>query len=412
MAVNYRLGSNAYDQDFDFVETYVQFANGTITEDGLKSLRLGYVSSLYKYKDKIVQFINNYPYEVPRWMTYDYATYKAPKEYNEDLRREMGITSESSFDKVTEFMDRAIGYSEYVKNVIVTKYLNDNMVIISDEIRAIEENFVIERVQRLTLYMSSLFCLNQHPEKMLEETNYLGKFYCYLTNDTGLFGFNTWLYAYCNDVHIVGVPSQNMSYDFNFNECPLNFQFHDLQHIGEIEKTIKDKENVSKLYHKIIEDTETTLLQKELLITSLWLQVHEVIFNTGTILDFFHDSKIIESFIPYANKSIDLHGEYSRFRSLILEPRLLSLFEHEIVNVADAAQQAWIISTDIVKPSYCNLNEYSRLCDDKKLIRERIVGNRTSRYISDLETQIRDIKVLLLQQLVLFYYRQMCKKYY
>lgn len=452
MALQYRLGSNTYDQDFDFVETYVQFANGTISEDGFKSLRHGYISALYKYKDKLNDFLGTYQGKLPNWMLSDYATYKTQSEYTKERLKEIRVVimkdmppynwesynqkvyeeyEDEYYRRVRAFEDEYtrrtqmlyFDYPRYVNQVILTKYNDNTAKIISEEIDEIEKEFIIERVQKLILFISSVFCLKQNPEKMLinppksisTQPVLFGKSICYLVNDTGLFGFGTWLYAYCNGVDLVGFPNQYMEFDFDGMSCPLIFAAHDFNHINLIKrKKIKDNILTIDLYHKILEDTETTQLQKELLILSLWIQTHEIDSSgdVGSTLDFFDDSADISYFEQYLTP-INLHEEFSRFRSLILDPKLLALFKQDIVDRTsknkDRTRETY---TSQITPNYDNVDEYSKLADNEDLIRERLKKNNLYANPQNLEIGVENCKIALLQNLVLFYYRQMCKKFY
>ena|SRR3990167_690701 len=314
---DYRLGSPSYDQDYDFVESYVRWYKGAASEDEIKSLQSGYISSLYKYKDKLGRFLDN-------------LTVNELMEFGSNL-----------CDKKSDNICRDT----------MNKYKNDIFLIVDEGISEIEQEFSIEEIQRIFLVISNGFCLSNEITKSPEsETNkpgtkYIkyGPNYCYLPNDTGLFGFNTWLYSALNGIDLVGVPSKRwILYDF-IGGCPTTFVIHDYFHSSKLYthhgKTVEPLSTSrfllgASIYKQIHLDTEATFLQKELLICALWIYLHEAHIR--------FEYTFTENYSSFT-KNVDLVDEFERFRDLIITKNLIDAyythFEKEIKSLEEVNKE-------------------------------------------------------------------------
>lgn len=308
MDINYRLGSASYDQDFDFVESYCRWFNKTASEDEMKSLENGYLSALYKYKDKLSRFL-------------DGATLKDLRDVDSYLYEEIRAKSSEDIERLTrERLDK------YKKTVFSTL---DEILEKLDE-RSLSRNYRagrttkmywyilsrwIETIQQAFFLLSQGFCLH----KIFSNTPIFdaarrnsvidsGPEFCYLTNDIGLFGFNTWLYAVINGVQLVGVPSNPITKFDAERGCPVKFIDHDYDHISTIKHYNISLPLVKRLYEQIHSDPEATLLQKELLICALWVLVHEDPLRFKIVFTDKFDTR---------TNSIGLLDEFERFRDLI-----------------------------------------------------------------------------------------------
>ena len=302
---DYRLGSPSYDQDYDFVESYVRWYKGAASEDEIKSLQSGYISSLYKYKDKLGRFLDNLT--VDELMKFGSYLYSEKLHVSDEVYRER--------------MD---------------KYKSDIFLIVDEFIHKIEQKFSIKNVQRAFFVISNGFCLftriTKYPEDNTDERNAhlvrYGPNYCYLPNDTGLFGFNTWLYAALNEINLVGVPSNRWTrYDFK-GGCPSTFIVHDYFHAYSLDyNTLVYGQTYARtkprfllaasIYKQIHLDPEATLLQKDLLICILWIYVHER-------PDYFEHT-FTEKYYSDID-DIDLLDEFERFRDLVISRNLIDAY--------------------------------------------------------------------------------------
>lgn len=308
--VDYRLGSNAYDQDFDFVESYVSWYNGSASLDEKKSVQAGYISFLYKYKDKLGKYIDSLDAD--------------------KLMRTGSYLYSNKMDTVKEVADK-------LARERLDKYKKDIFTLVDEIIGKIEKKFSIKKVQRAFLMISNGFCLftkvDRHPEYYTGERNQdfirFGSNYCYLTNDTGLFGFNTWLYSALNEVNLVGVPSNSYtSYDFK-GGCPTTFIVHDYFHGARLdpdsmvygattERTKPRFRLAASIYKQIHLDPEATLLQKELLICVLWVFLHELPSRMDAVFTDKYSSEIPDG--------VDLIDEFERFRDLAISQELVDMY--------------------------------------------------------------------------------------
>jgi hypothetical protein len=92
-----------------------------------------------------------------------------------------------------------------------------------------------------------------------------------LPNTIGIFGFNTYLYAYTENIDLIGVPTKISFYDNTWG-CPASFMSHDDFHTiraGEINEFNK------YVYYSILNDPNLTQSEKECHIINYWMGVHE-----------------------------------------------------------------------------------------------------------------------------------------
>jgi hypothetical protein len=152
-----------------------------------------------------------------------------------------------------------INYNNYNNNLTIEEkfFTNDNM------------NNLLEK---LSFSESSLELV-----KKLDDKTFL------LTNTSGFFGYNTFLYAFFSGISLIGVPNKVQSFD-DVKGCPIIFMNHDYWHnfsqSGGLVNLYKgDVKNIKHIYYSIINDNELTKKEKELYILMLWLRIHEAIAN-------------------------------------------------------------------------------------------------------------------------------------
>jgi hypothetical protein len=130
-----------------------------------------------------------------------------------------------------------------------------------------ESELDIPEIQNLFAYISALACGEPNPEFVRYEQRQL--FYYPLPNNIGLFGLNSFLYGYFNDVYLIGVPSDIAYYDGR-KGCPAQFIDHDYFHSG---RFIGNFDN--KIYYNIF-TKGFDVKMKEFLVLVLWINVHEI----------------------------------------------------------------------------------------------------------------------------------------
>lgn len=364
---NYRLNSISYDQDFDLIELYVKYINNNVTDAEKQYIESYYMSKILLYRDKLNIFLTSII------------------EGNFDEKKIGG-----TYYILHEYLYRDNVQQDNIK-IYIQKFarpLRDNVIkVIDASIVNLKETFVIEDVQKIFMLISAAFCLDkdaiQHseaPKSSYGPFKYDSK-YCFLPNDTGLFGFNTWLYAYFNKVDIIGIPSRVMNFDLVQRACPERFVIHDFDHSNQIKIFYDPKldHKYFNLYKDILSDPNTDILQKELLILSLWVLCHE---HIGSTKDFFISKKVFYGNIFVAP---DFLQEYNRFRDLILSQELLDQFHDDIGD-------------------HVVIGDYRRHITPKSLDEYRDFVDSQSNRIED--------RVRMLGRLVMYYFREFCKKYY
>jgi hypothetical protein len=165
-----------------------------------------------------------------------------------------------------------INYNNYNNNLTLEEkfFTNDNMNNLLEKLSFSESSK--ERVEKLSFSESS-----KERFKKLNDKTFL------LTNNSGFFGYNTFLYAFFNGISLIGVPNKVQSFD-DFKGCPIIFMNHDYWHnfsqSGGLVNLYKgDIKNIKHIYYSIINDTHLSKEEKELYILMLWIRIHEAIAN-------------------------------------------------------------------------------------------------------------------------------------
>lgn len=153
--------------------------------------------------------------------------------------------------------------------------------------------------------------------------------YFYLPNNIGLFGLNTYLYALCNGVYIVGVPSVFPRYDNIEGACPNEFIEHDLFHTANLHQ-IRERDLVkvfNPIYHKIITDPILTLKQRKVMILSVWILIHEQSwmyfsksFKNDIVTTVMNTTVVRPVYIEF-------YSEFNKYRDLILTDEIFEVFK-------------------------------------------------------------------------------------
>lgn len=197
-------------------------------------------------------------------------------------------------------------------------------------------------------YIGALSCLQTSPETIeFQNDEYeLEEYRAFpFPNNTGLFGFNTYLHAFFNNILLVGVPKDNIAYYDNKSGCPLSFISHDFGHnyimiYGRLlgAKTMGIKNDVflddvfryKQVYNVIINDIESRK-SKELFILFIWIMIHELIMPFSDIKHLTIDD------IIYTNFSFidEFKEEFSSFSNILDNPDILSEISGKYPNIID-----------------------------------------------------------------------------
>jgi hypothetical protein len=260
--LKHRIGNGSpYDADMDLIESYVKYANNPNDIMIMTELKTYFTSRALHYWNKLEEMY------------------------------------EESEDKNKENMD-----FDYVK---------DNFLELLD---LLNDNFNMVDVIGLFIFLGSINCrLFGHSfdyvDKIFnsreEELGYIirsGRVFPIL-NLNGTFAFNTWLYAYFEDVDLVGFVPKDVVFDAQIG-CSLDLYYHDLAHISRIntlymgsrkiidemeykssftDKYGEDKKlmmgynfkNYKNIYYNILNSDTLSSRYKELYILVLWMFIHE-----------------------------------------------------------------------------------------------------------------------------------------
>ncbi len=267
MADCYFIGQgSAFDADMEFSKICVNYFNRGNDTDvsafyhfyiGIAQKYFGEFETLY-LSENLTEYIRNYSNRS------ELAMRGTAKNINE-------FKKHNSLDQVRIiFRDRV----DVVENAYITK---------SDKLD--EYIFDIFHILSKLLSFSDNFdsLSNVHLERSRKSNVNLGV----IANTTGLFTFNSYMFAYVNGVHLVGVPTLPSEFD-GLIGCSNMFLKHDLQHIARIIEKSKSQAKISQIYELIMMGNYAKQM-KEILIFSLWFQVHETVRDTVKIYTYPYD---------------------------------------------------------------------------------------------------------------------------
>ena len=148
----------------------------------------------------------------------------------------------------------------------------------------IKTDFTNSNVYLAFNFLTKLLCLN--PGDMFLDnifgidkvTSRLknGEHYYFLANYTGYHSLNSYLYGIMSGINIVGVPSYTLQEYDNSTDCPTKFMDHDMNHEINISKSLpKHRNYYETLYYRILNNNEYNREMKELMIFTLWFDIHE-----------------------------------------------------------------------------------------------------------------------------------------
>lgn len=133
--------------------------------------------------------------------------------------------------------------------------------------------FSVKNISDIFYKIYSIVCVTKNHANYFKEYNIDIEKCCILANVTGFFSYNTYLYAYVNDIYLIGFPAVHTVYHGK-KKCPTQFIEHDLDHdlnlpIG------REQEQIAKMYNLILTKARSKH-EKEMCIFSLWFYIHEL----------------------------------------------------------------------------------------------------------------------------------------
>jgi hypothetical protein len=225
------------------------------------------------------------------------------------IKLEEIFSLEDNYDSILTFIKPKVPYEyEWSEKIIIMienikKYIQPDRIfyknVLNQKIEHLESSYknlmleitesgkfnFIREILTIFEYIATLNC----GDKWTEDNITTSKYYLFpLTNESGWFSYNSYLYALSRGLHIMGVPSGISNYDGNYS-CPLAFLGHDYEHLEDLERvldrTAEDDKTVRfyemsetyKLakYYDFIMKSNYTSNEKEIFLFTIWFIIHE-----------------------------------------------------------------------------------------------------------------------------------------
>lgn len=279
------IGGSTFDGDMDVSEKIVNFMTVGDKID-VDALYYYYRSSLLSYWIKLDELL----------------ALKSPKEFEEFYsktdhigRRAYLATKESSnlqntahkYDHYKQIFDDKLSlieqkYHQLIENLPATKKINfnyKNFAVKADNYDNNEPDFKFDFIREIYLcfyFIAKISCGEKYNgDPSVNENNAYSKgWYLFpITNNSGWHSYNSYLYALSHGLHIVGFPSTISTADGIFM-CPKRFAEHDLLHINSTMFS-RDAAEIRYYYENVLK-SDLTRNQKEVIIFTIWMTVHEL----------------------------------------------------------------------------------------------------------------------------------------
>lgn len=190
-------------------------------------------------------------------------------------QKEYPIPNNNLFQKKYTLEEYDIANSLYTRFKYIQNYFENYEEIFNQRLKLYKDNF--ERTKKysyndtynLFMMIAELRCGNfniSNPFYGGSNDNFL------LTNRTGFFNINSYMYAIINGVVILGLPVNISSYDDKIG-CPKVFFEHDEIHAQDLQLDI---DNDAIIYYTILNDNNLNKEEKEELIFAMWFNMHEI----------------------------------------------------------------------------------------------------------------------------------------
>ena len=273
---NHLTGDPGYDADMDLVTSFIEAK--LYPDDFLAQVAVHYyyVSRIAHYWRLTKAYVQDVPVSNRR-----NTLYRRPED--EPLMGSRNFTAEEVMAFETLILSRI--------NALIVKFAKKKQIFLRDYMTLFE---IIGSIS--CLQIPDLQTITERRELTREDDGvkvYFDDLYP-LPNGSGIFGINTWLYAYFKDIQLVGVPLHDAFFD-RFWGCPFSFILHDFDHIRRIAQiSVRDKGLARQIYYRILSDTTLNVAQRLCLIFCHWISIHEVregmdfhIPETNNIKEFF-----------------------------------------------------------------------------------------------------------------------------
>ena len=108
-----------------------------------------------------------------------------------------------------------------------------------------------------------------------------------ITNGTGLFALNTWLYLFFGNINLLGTSIRDTTAD-GIKSCAWNMLAHDELHTIIINMYMLNNDVIlsyEKIYYNILNSEDLDTNHKELFILFLFITIHEILSNDYSNFD-------------------------------------------------------------------------------------------------------------------------------
>lgn len=269
--------SDLFDADIDLVYTLVKSRKAP-NENVFEALKSYYIFRMYNYLDELDRFYLQGNAPEGRMETFTKIKSNL-EEYKRHIRKHI--------KKVNNMEEPEM------KNIIYIFTIFANLLCIYDiDIDQDIDEFLIDNIPDMD---EDLF-----------------PFIYPLVNNTGIFSYNSYVYAVLNLVCLIGFPSQVSKYDAE-EGCPIEFMHHDINHtLLMLEGGILSEDNrnlASKMYYKVLSDDRYSTFDKESFVFTLWIAFHESniptkwLFQEEVIFKLIN-LEIVEFGLPYPGDMI------------------------------------------------------------------------------------------------------------
>ena len=144
-----------------------------------------------------------------------------------------------------------------------------------DMVNNLNNEYDYLKIVKIFIYIAKLNCSDITEDIQLPE--FFDDSTLILANDDGLFTFNTWLYAFFEDLDLVGFTSEIAYFD-GYYGCSMDMFYHDIAHISTINSFREHKYYpiYKNVYYTLLNSPKLSKMEKELYIIFLWIIIHEI----------------------------------------------------------------------------------------------------------------------------------------
>lgn len=346
--LSHRIGGNSvYDTDMDIIEMFVESYQHPENETNQAGVKHYYGGQLHVYWHTLKKYI--------------FST--APEQ---DIAGGVKFNDLDPFQsKVTEDSKRLtlVGLNK-IRSAWLQLEQRFNQAVTS----IMAEKLNLESIWQIFYFMSKLFCLKNPDIPGDDVPNLIKRVYRMnsgtgegfqeyydqrynafypLTNNTGFFSVNTYVYSYLEGIDVVGVPSQVNDIEGENRSCAVPFIFHDIDHQFRMWQELTDGERViyKTIHRRIINDPKLSIDEKELHILCMWMALHEIIIDPHN----FYSNPTGEMGLTYLTYStiVEYGPEFVKFKSIFYTKETLTDLYSRNINFEQSGDftDLWHISS-------------------------------------------------------------------